>query len=144
LARRPIHPPPPEESSANAVPLKDLVDELARNDALPDDALATDLTRTKTGHENWLIMVGICTHLGCIPKGQSLGDKKGDFGGWFCPCHGSHYDPPAHPPGTGAAQYGYPPTGSSKTPRSRSVKPSHSKANPCPKSSHPDPRTWVI
>ncbi len=40
----------------------------------------------------WLIAVGVCTHLGCIPSGQKLGDKKGDFGGWFCPCHGSHYD----------------------------------------------------
>jgi ubiquinol-cytochrome c reductase iron-sulfur subunit len=40
----------------------------------------------------WLIMVGICTHLGCIPAGQKPGEKKGDFGGWFCPCHGSHYD----------------------------------------------------
>ena len=74
------------------MPLKDLVDELARNDALPEDAKATDLNRTKKGHENWLVMVGICTHLGCIPKGQSLGDSKGDFGGWLCPCHGSHYD----------------------------------------------------
>ena len=40
----------------------------------------------------WLIMVGICTHLGCIPLGQKSGDPKGDFDGWFCPCHGSHYD----------------------------------------------------
>ncbi|MFN3076219.1 MAG: ubiquinol-cytochrome c reductase iron-sulfur subunit [Alphaproteobacteria bacterium] len=40
----------------------------------------------------WLIMVGVCTHLGCIPLGQKAGDPKGDFGGWFCPCHGSHYD----------------------------------------------------
>ncbi len=40
----------------------------------------------------WLIMVGICTHLGCIPLGQKSGDPKGDFNGWFCPCHGSHYD----------------------------------------------------
>ena len=40
----------------------------------------------------WLIMVGICTHLGCIPKGQKVGDDRGDYGGWFCPCHGSHYD----------------------------------------------------
>jgi ubiquinol-cytochrome c reductase iron-sulfur subunit len=81
-----------EIKAADAVPLTDLIDEFARNDALPDDALATDLNRTVKGHENWLIMVGICTHLGCIPKGQSLGDKKGDFGGWLCPCHGSHYD----------------------------------------------------
>ncbi|GIK99637.1 MAG: ubiquinol-cytochrome c reductase iron-sulfur subunit [Alphaproteobacteria bacterium] len=40
----------------------------------------------------WLIMVGICTHLGCVPKGQASGDARGDYGGWFCPCHGSHYD----------------------------------------------------
>ncbi len=40
----------------------------------------------------WLIMVGICTHLGCIPLGQKATDNKGEFGGWFCPCHGSHYD----------------------------------------------------
>ncbi|MFA7430834.1 MAG: ubiquinol-cytochrome c reductase iron-sulfur subunit [Rhodospirillaceae bacterium] len=40
----------------------------------------------------WLIMVGVCTHLGCIPLGQKASDPKGDFGGWFCPCHGSHYD----------------------------------------------------
>jgi ubiquinol-cytochrome c reductase iron-sulfur subunit len=40
----------------------------------------------------WLIVVGICTHLGCIPKGQRTGERRGDFGGWFCPCHGSHYD----------------------------------------------------
>ena len=40
----------------------------------------------------WLVLVGICTHLGCIPLGQRPGDPRGDFGGWFCPCHGSHYD----------------------------------------------------
>ncbi len=40
----------------------------------------------------WLIMVGVCTHLGCIPLGQKPSDTKGDYGGWFCPCHGSHYD----------------------------------------------------
>ena len=40
----------------------------------------------------WLIMVGICTHLGCVPLGQDPQDDKGDYGGWFCPCHGSHYD----------------------------------------------------
>jgi len=42
--------------------------------------------------KEWLIMVGICTHLGCVPNGQKSGDVKGDFDGWFCPCHGSHYD----------------------------------------------------
>ena len=40
----------------------------------------------------WLIVVGICTHLGCIPLGQKAGEPRGDWGGWFCPCHGSHYD----------------------------------------------------
>jgi ubiquinol-cytochrome c reductase iron-sulfur subunit len=86
------HRTPTEIESANAVDVKELRDEYARNEDLPADALATDVNRTKTGHENWIIMVGICTHLGCIPKGQSLGDAKGDYNGWFCPCHGSHYD----------------------------------------------------
>lgn len=40
----------------------------------------------------WLVMVGICTHLGCIPMGQKSNDMKGEYGGWFCPCHGSAYD----------------------------------------------------
>jgi ubiquinol-cytochrome c reductase iron-sulfur subunit len=40
----------------------------------------------------WLIVVGVCTHLGCVPLGQKLGDPRGEYGGWFCPCHGSHYD----------------------------------------------------
>ncbi len=42
--------------------------------------------------EDWLVVIGICTHLGCIPLGQKPADPRGDFGGWFCPCHGSHYD----------------------------------------------------
>lgn len=46
-----------------------------------------DQGRTKQGKEDWLILVGVCTHLGCIPI-----SNKGDYGGWFCPCHGSHYD----------------------------------------------------
>jgi ubiquinol-cytochrome c reductase iron-sulfur subunit len=83
---------PEEVKAAKAVKLADLRDPLARNEGLPDNARATDENRTKAGKENWLVMVGICTHLGCIPKGQSMGDSKGDFGGWFCPCHGSHYD----------------------------------------------------
>lgn len=48
--------------------------------------------RTKEGHENWLITMGVCTHLGCVPLGAGEGENKGEFGGYFCPCHGSHYD----------------------------------------------------
>lgn len=59
---------------------------------LPDAVNAADTDRTKKGHENFLVLVGVCTHLGCIPKGQSIADVKGDYNGWFCPCHGSHYD----------------------------------------------------
>jgi ubiquinol-cytochrome c reductase iron-sulfur subunit len=81
-----------EVKAARAVKLADLSDRSARNDALPEKAPASDDNRTKKGKENWLVLVGICTHLGCIPKGQSMGDSKGDYGGWFCPCHGSHYD----------------------------------------------------
>ena len=50
----------------------------------------TDAQRTTK--PEWLIVVGICTHLGCIPKGQKPGEPRGQFGGWFCPCHGSQYD----------------------------------------------------
>jgi ubiquinol-cytochrome c reductase iron-sulfur subunit len=83
---------PEEIKKAVEVKLADLSDPLARNDAKPEKTPATDANRTIKGREQWLVMVGICTHLGCIPKGQSLSDSKGDYGGWFCPCHGSHYD----------------------------------------------------
>jgi ubiquinol-cytochrome c reductase iron-sulfur subunit len=83
---------PEEVKQAEAVPLADLPDQSARNDLLPEATPALDTNRVKEGKDNWLVLVGICTHLGCIPKGQSMGDTKGDFGGWFCPCHGSHYD----------------------------------------------------
>jgi ubiquinol-cytochrome c reductase iron-sulfur subunit len=63
---------------ARAVPLSDLKDP------------QTDEMRTQKAE--WLVMVGICTHLGCVPGGQKAADVKGDYNGWFCPCHGSHYD----------------------------------------------------
>jgi ubiquinol-cytochrome c reductase iron-sulfur subunit len=79
---------PEEIAAAKAVQLADLKDPLARNANLARDAPATDAERAAgEGKENWLIMVGVCTHLGCIPLGQ-----QGEFGGWFCPCHGSAYD----------------------------------------------------
>lgn len=48
--------------------------------------------RTKEGKENWLITMGVCTHLGCVPLGAAEGEPRGEYGGYFCPCHGSHYD----------------------------------------------------
>ena len=77
-----------EVEEAKAVAIEDLKDPLARNANVDGVALATDLARSAgEGKENWLVMIGVCTHLGCIPLGEA-----GDFGGWFCPCHGSHYD----------------------------------------------------
>jgi ubiquinol-cytochrome c reductase iron-sulfur subunit len=52
----------------------------------------TDQSRVKAGHDQWIVLIGICTHLGCIPLGNKPGDDRGPFGGWFCPCHGSIYD----------------------------------------------------
>ena len=81
-----------EIAQAAAAKATELVDLSARNGALAEKAAADDANRVKKGKENWLVLVGICTHLGCIPTGQSIADQKGEFGGWFCPCHGSHYD----------------------------------------------------
>lgn len=53
---------------------------------------ATFAERTKAGHEDILVTMGVCTHLGCVPLGAAEGENKGEFGGYFCPCHGSHYD----------------------------------------------------
>jgi ubiquinol-cytochrome c reductase iron-sulfur subunit len=82
-----------EIAEARAVELGDLVDPIARNPNLGDDVPATDENRSMTDFAGnntgeWLVQVGVCTHLGCVP----MGDGAGDFGGWFCPCHGSHYD----------------------------------------------------
>ncbi len=82
------HRTPKEIEDAKAVPMADLIDQDARNPNLTgDNTQATDAHRAAEGKENWIIMIGTCTHLGCVPIGQS-----GNFGGWFCPCHGSHYD----------------------------------------------------
>jgi ubiquinol-cytochrome c reductase iron-sulfur subunit len=76
-----------EMRAAEEVALDDLPDPLARNANLDESAPATDQNRAAAGKEAWLVMVGVCTHLGCVPLGQ-----QGEFGGWFCPCHGSQYD----------------------------------------------------
>ena len=74
-----------EIAEAQAVSMNDLPDKLARNLNLPEDAPATDKNRIEK--PEWLIVVGICTHLGCIPL-----NNQGEFGGYLCPCHGSQYD----------------------------------------------------
>ncbi|MCV2874152.1 ubiquinol-cytochrome c reductase iron-sulfur subunit [Defluviimonas sp. WL0050] len=77
-----------EIDAARAVPLADLIDSGAENANIGAEADAADENRTLDEAGEWLVMMGVCTHLGCVP----LGDGAGDFGGWFCPCHGSHYD----------------------------------------------------
>ncbi len=67
-----------EIAEANDVDLEDLVDKQADED--------------RVEKSEWLIVEGTCTHLGCVPLGQKTGDEKGEYNGWFCPCHGSHYD----------------------------------------------------
>ncbi len=81
-----------EIKMAQDVAVADLKDPYAEVMGAPSDLPASDANRTKPGKENWLIAIGICTHLGCIPKGQAPTDDRGLYGGWFCPCHGSMYD----------------------------------------------------
>ncbi|MBA2918126.1 ubiquinol-cytochrome c reductase iron-sulfur subunit [Sphingomonas sp. MAH-20] len=71
---------PKEIAEANAVPTSSLRDPQSLAD------------RTKPGKQQWLITMGVCTHLGCVPLGAGEGENKGPFGGYFCPCHGSAYD----------------------------------------------------
>jgi ubiquinol-cytochrome c reductase iron-sulfur subunit len=80
-----------EIKAARDVAMSDLVDLSARNVNLEKsnpEADAADQNRALDADGKWLVMMGVCTHLGCVP----LGDGAGDFGGWFCPCHGSQYD----------------------------------------------------
>lgn len=69
-----------EITAAQSVSLASLVDKQA------------DVDRVLEGKDEWIVVVGVCTHLGCIPLGTKDGDERGEFNGWFCPCHGSHYD----------------------------------------------------
>ena len=74
------HLTPAEIQAANAVPLSELRDPQTLAD------------RTAEGKPQWLITLGVCTHLGCVPLGTAEGENRGDYQGYFCPCHGSHYD----------------------------------------------------
>lgn len=76
-----------EIASAREVSVDELPDPIARNANGDDGAPATDENRALGENGEWLVQMGVCTHLGCVPLGDA-----GDFGGWFCPCHGSHYD----------------------------------------------------
>ena len=67
-----------EITKARDVDIKDLIHKTSDDERVQDP--------------KWLVVLGVCTHLGCVPLGQKIVDNKGDFGGWFCPCHGSHYD----------------------------------------------------
>lgn len=67
-----------EIAAARATPLSELKDPIA--------------DQARTQKSEWLVVVGVCTHLGCVPLGQKSTDARGEYGGWFCPCHGSHYD----------------------------------------------------
>ena len=72
------HRPEAEIKAAEDTPLAELIDPQADSE--------------RVQKPEWLVIVGVCTHLGCIPLGQKPNDPRGEFGGWFCPCHGSHYD----------------------------------------------------
>ena len=72
------HRTPGEIVAAEDQPLETMID------PQPDDE--------RVINPDWLVVIGVCTHLGCVPLGQKTTDPRGNFGGWFCPCHGSHYD----------------------------------------------------
>ncbi len=69
-----------ETKQAEDVPLGQLIDP------------QPDADRVKDGHSDWIVLVGICTHLGCVPLGNKPSDPRGNYGGWFCSCHGSQFD----------------------------------------------------
>ena len=82
-----------QEAMAQDAEADAFIDGLSRNENLDETADASDVNRVMPSPEGeaegaWIVQMGVCTHLGCVP----LGDGQGDFGGWFCPCHGSHYD----------------------------------------------------
>ena len=85
-----------EIEAAKAVKIEELKDPVARNANVKDADAATDENRVVDGKEQFIVMMGVCTHLGCVPIGNegdfAIVEASGKHGGWFCPCHGSHYD----------------------------------------------------
>ena len=84
------HRTPAEISEEEQTPIAALKDADARNENISGDADASDANRRVDA--KWMIVTGVCTHLGCVPLGTTQGESRGDYNGWFCPCHGSHYD----------------------------------------------------
>ncbi len=85
-----------EIDAAKAVKMEDLIDTEARSANVKDGDLATDENRVVGGKQQFLVMMGVCTHLGCVPIGNegeyAVVEGNAKTGGWYCPCHGSHYD----------------------------------------------------
>jgi ubiquinol-cytochrome c reductase iron-sulfur subunit len=86
------HRTPEEVRIARSTPVSHLRDRLARNDGLPKSAPADDANRTKQGHDSWLVVVGLCTHLGCLLRSEAAAAAVATGEGWVCPCHAARFD----------------------------------------------------
>jgi ubiquinol-cytochrome c reductase iron-sulfur subunit len=86
------HRTPEEVRIARSARLSDLIDRIARNEALPKGAPADDSNRTKEGHDNWLVVVGLCPHMGCLLRSQDTAAAVATGEGWVCPCHAARFD----------------------------------------------------
>ena len=83
---------PEEVRIARKSSASELPDRFARNEALPTTAAADDANRTKDGHDNWLVVIGVCTHMGCLLKSQDSASAVATGEGWLCPCHAARFD----------------------------------------------------
>ncbi len=81
-----------EVGMARSARASELPDRYARNEALPKAAPADDDNRTKDGHESWLVVVGVCTHMGCLLKSNEAAAARATGEGWVCPCHAARFD----------------------------------------------------
>jgi ubiquinol-cytochrome c reductase iron-sulfur subunit len=86
------HRTPEEVHRARSARISELPDRLARNAALPKGAPADDENRTKQGHEEWLVVVGVCPHMGCILKARDATAAVATGEAWVCPCHAARFD----------------------------------------------------